>query len=267
MIDGTRQSRARIPSQTMAGKARSPRATGGQIAPARAIAIGVNASQPDHEIERTARPVRQQDECGRERPADDERDGDEPEFEGADTHRGESIGRRHSGADLYGDPQVPGTGGTAGSSPVRNTPVNMRHTAPDRPVRRRSGTRGHVGHGRTGGSAGHGVTGDHLAPARRCPGLRQAPRPDLGSRPPGPVPKRQTATPAMQAPGDPPVYRLLLMKGLTPTEAANLTAFLCGLPTSDLALVAQAGQPAAVPARDAPDGPLRRHRRGAKRPH
>jgi len=29
------------------------------------------------------------------------------------------------------------------------------------------------------------------------------------------------------------VYRLLLMKGLTPTEAANLTAWICGLSTSD----------------------------------
>jgi hypothetical protein len=30
------------------------------------------------------------------------------------------------------------------------------------------------------------------------------------------------------------MYRLLLMKGLTQPEAASLTAFLCGLPTSDL---------------------------------
>jgi hypothetical protein len=30
-----------------------------------------------------------------------------------------------------------------------------------------------------------------------------------------------------------PVYRLLLMKGLTPAEAANLTAFICGLSTTD----------------------------------
>jgi hypothetical protein len=36
-------------------------------------------------------------------------------------------------------------------------------------------------------------------------------------------------TPATRA-----VYRLLLMKGLSPTEAASLTAFICGLPTSDL---------------------------------
>ena len=30
------------------------------------------------------------------------------------------------------------------------------------------------------------------------------------------------------------VYRLLLMKGMTPAEASSLTAFICGLPTSDL---------------------------------
>ena len=40
--------------------------------------------------------------------------------------------------------------------------------------------------------------------------------------------------PAMPAPATRSVYRLLLMKGMTPAEAASLTAFLCGLPTSDL---------------------------------
>lgn len=30
------------------------------------------------------------------------------------------------------------------------------------------------------------------------------------------------------------VHRLLLMKGLTTAEAASLTAFICGLPTTDL---------------------------------
>ena len=30
------------------------------------------------------------------------------------------------------------------------------------------------------------------------------------------------------------VYRLLLMKGLAPAEATSLTAFICGLPTTDL---------------------------------
>ena len=38
----------------------------------------------------------------------------------------------------------------------------------------------------------------------------------------------------MPAPATRSVYRLLLMKGLTPPEAASLTAFLCGLPTTDL---------------------------------
>ena len=38
----------------------------------------------------------------------------------------------------------------------------------------------------------------------------------------------------MPAPATRSVYRLLLMKGLTPPEAASLTAFMCCLPTSDL---------------------------------
>jgi hypothetical protein len=29
-------------------------------------------------------------------------------------------------------------------------------------------------------------------------------------------------------------YRLLMMKGLAPDEAANLTAFLCGIPVADV---------------------------------
>jgi hypothetical protein len=42
------------------------------------------------------------------------------------------------------------------------------------------------------------------------------------------------ATPATSAPTTRAVYRLLQMKGLSPDEAASLTAFLCGLPTTDL---------------------------------
>ena len=38
----------------------------------------------------------------------------------------------------------------------------------------------------------------------------------------------------MPTPATRSVYRHLLMKGLTPAESASLTAFLCGLPTSDL---------------------------------
>jgi len=40
------------------------------------------------------------------------------------------------------------------------------------------------------------------------------------------------ATPAAPSPRS--VWRLLQMKGMTPDEAANLTAFLYGLPTADL---------------------------------
>ena len=42
--------------------------------------------QADDDVERPARPVRQQHEPRRHRPADDERDGDEAKFEGADPH-------------------------------------------------------------------------------------------------------------------------------------------------------------------------------------
>jgi hypothetical protein len=50
------------------------------------------------------------------------------------------------------------------------------------------------------------------------------------------TPKRRTSTSgqASSTPATRPVYRLLLMKGMTPAEAASLTAFICGLPTSDL---------------------------------
>ncbi len=45
----------------------------------------------------------------------------------------------------------------------------------------------------------------------------------------------QAATPATPtAPSPRSVWRLLQMKGMSPDEAANLTAFLYGLPTADL---------------------------------
>ncbi len=43
----------------------------------------------------------------------------------------------------------------------------------------------------------------------------------------------QTTSPA-PTPSPRAVWRLLQMKGMTPDEAANLTAFLYGLPTADL---------------------------------
>ncbi|MEA2653286.1 MAG: hypothetical protein QOI37_513 [Chloroflexota bacterium] len=49
-------------------------------------------------------------------------------------------------------------------------------------------------------------------------------------------PRRRNRTDRSSAlpPATRPAYRLLLMQGMTPTEAANLTAFMCGLPTTDL---------------------------------
>ena len=45
--------------------------------------------------------------------------------------------------------------------------------------------------------------------------------------------RRKTKGVAPATPPTRPVYRLLLMKGLSPAEAANLTAFICGLSTTD----------------------------------
>jgi len=43
-----------------------------------------------------------------------------------------------------------------------------------------------------------------------------------------------SAATAPHAPATRPLYRLLLMKGMSPTEAAHLTAFMCGLPATTL---------------------------------
>jgi hypothetical protein len=48
------------------------------------------------------------------------------------------------------------------------------------------------------------------------------------------TPKRRPASHATPTPTTRAVYRLLLVKGLDPAEASALTAFMCGLPTSDL---------------------------------
>lgn len=80
------------------------------------------------------------------------------------------------------------------------------------------------------GSRGHGRSS---RPGSSLPRVEASSAPGRGvaltrTTPPG---KAQAA--ATPAPATRPVYRLLLMKGLTPTEAANLTAFICGLSTAD----------------------------------
>jgi hypothetical protein len=50
------------------------------------------------------------------------------------------------------------------------------------------------------------------------------------TRLPTPTPADSTA----HGPVTRSTYRLLLMKGMAPDEAANLTAFLCGIPVADV---------------------------------
>ena len=81
------------------------------------------------------------------------------------------------------------------------------------------------------GSRGHGRSsrpGSSLSRAEAA----SAPGPGVAS--PTISPKRKTRAGATTAPETRAVYRLLMMKGLTPPEAANLTAFMCGLPATDL---------------------------------
>ena len=81
------------------------------------------------------------------------------------------------------------------------------------------------------GSRGHGRSS---RPGSSVPQAAAASAAGRGLAPTTTSPKRRNGTAAMPAPATRSVYRLLLMKGLTPAEAASLTAFLCGLPTSDL---------------------------------
>ena len=81
------------------------------------------------------------------------------------------------------------------------------------------GSRGHGRSSRPGSSLPRGEAASTAGPS--------------GLAPTRTSPKRKAQTAGAPAPATRPVYRLLLMKGLTPTEAANLTAFICGLSTTD----------------------------------
>lgn len=80
------------------------------------------------------------------------------------------------------------------------------------------------------GSRGHGRSS---RPDSSLPRGEAASAPGRGVAPTRTSPKRKAQAAATPAPATRPVYRLLLMKGLTPTEAANMTAFICGLSTTD----------------------------------
>ena len=121
-----------------------------------------------------------------------------------------------------------------------------------------------MGHGRTGTAR---VTGSRaiisprlvVAPGRG--GLRG--RSGLASTTDDARSAGRRHGPARRPPATRPVYRLLLMKGLTPTEAASLTAFICGLPTSDLHWSLKQVNQLLFLRRMRQIGPVRRHRRQA----
>lgn len=95
--------------------------------------------------------------------------------------------------------------------------------------------RGSRGHGR---SSRHGLS-PSLAEAASAagPGLEPAKVPKATDPPPkatDPPPKPTAVDPTTPAPTTQSTYRMLQLRGLTAAEAASLTAFMFGLPTTDL---------------------------------
>ena len=82
------------------------------------------------------------------------------------------------------------------------------------------------------GSPGQGRS-SHRASSPRRAAAASAAGPGL-TRPKAPTIPTPTPSTATQTPATRPLYRLLMMKGLTPAEASNLTAFMCGLPATRL---------------------------------
>lgn len=81
------------------------------------------------------------------------------------------------------------------------------------------------------GSRGHGRSS---RPGSSSPRVVAVSAAGSGIAPIKSNPKCMGAQAATSAPATRSVYRLLLIKGLAPAEAASLTAFICGLPTTDL---------------------------------
>jgi hypothetical protein len=80
------------------------------------------------------------------------------------------------------------------------------------------------------GSPGHGRSSHRASSARRVAAATAA---GSGATPTMSATRPSTgSTPITETPATRPLYRLLQMKGLSPVEAANLTAFMCGLPAT-----------------------------------
>ena len=83
------------------------------------------------------------------------------------------------------------------------------------------------------GSRGHGRSSRHASPVALVAAASVAgPGSEVITSTTSPAPAVTPA--AAQTPSPRAVWRLLQMKGMTPDEAANLTAFMYGLPTADL---------------------------------
>ena len=80
------------------------------------------------------------------------------------------------------------------------------------------------------GSRGHGRSSRHASSARAAAAPAAAASGVARTR--SVTTRSRGSKPAPQLPATRSVYRLLQMKGLSPIEAANLTAFICGLPAT-----------------------------------
>ena len=212
------------------------------MTPATAIAERHEHRDPDDDVERPARAIGEQDQRGRQPPRRDQGRADEPEPEPTDTHPPSLPMRRERGL-RQASPEVPaGIGPMGHRDPCRLRDQHAR-TAPDRPGRTHQSIRGSVRHGRAGAAR---FTGTRAIASPRFVGgarSRRRPRPDLAPRPrpqPRSAPsthRRRVATAELETRS---TYRLLMSRGLAPDEAADLTAFMCGIPIADVALVARA---------------------------
>ena len=130
-------------------------------------------------------------------------------------------------------PASTGRHGTAGSSYGGPATSNMPLPYRTRASGRRQGTEDtwDMAGQAPRGSRGHGRSS---RPGSSSPRARRPPWHGRGRVSTTAIVHRPSEPPATPTPATRAVYRLLLMKGLTPTEAASLTAFICGLPTSDL---------------------------------
>lgn len=79
------------------------------------------------------------------------------------------------------------------------------------------------------GSRGRGRSPRHASSARLVAAASTAGTGSAGTSPAATPERLETAEPATGS-----TYRLLIHRGLTADEAASLTAFMCGIPISDL---------------------------------